>query len=59
MHPFSRFTIVAFIAASTMLSSQQVYAADGMGMGTRGRTDGEPGSNVEAHCCGMKGKGCI
>lgn len=25
--------------------------------GTRGRTDGEPGANVEAHCCGMKGLG--
>jgi hypothetical protein len=24
---------------------------------TKGRTDGEPGANVEAHCCGMKGLG--
>ena len=25
--------------------------------GTKGKTDGEPGANVEAHCCGMKGLG--
>lgn len=25
--------------------------------GTRGRTDGEPGNDVAAHCCGMKGLG--
>lgn len=32
-------------------------AAQGQPMATHGVTDGEPGNNVEAHCCGMKGLG--
>jgi len=47
-----------FLLIVVLVSSQEQHENNHSdGSGTKGKTDGEPGSNVEAHCCGMKGLG--
>ena len=49
--------MLVLMAMAVVVVSGQEDSNHGGSSGTKGKTDGEPGANVEAHCCGMKGLG--
>lgn len=49
--------IKAIRAISVLALFGATSAVDSAGHATAGRTDGEPGTDAAAHCCGMKGLG--